>query len=70
MRDILLSGTAGFFSSCAAAFAVHRALWKAAEDQSQQLDELAGRSQAHSVIAPKRRLVRFLSLLPTGIGSS
>lgn len=60
MRDVLLSGTAGFLSSCAAAFAVHRALWKAADDQSRQLDQLAGHPHGSSASAPKKKLVSYI----------
>lgn len=58
MRDVLLAGTAGFLSSCAAAFAVHRALWKAADEQARQLDELAGHPESVATPAPHRKLVR------------
>lgn len=57
MRDVLLSGTAGFLASCAAAFAVHRSLWKAAHDHAQRLDDLAGKPLPTGAEVPKHKLV-------------
>jgi len=57
MRDVLLSGTAGFLASCAGGFAVHRALWKSASEQSRQLDALVGNVENSSTTTSKRKLV-------------
>lgn len=73
MRDILLSATAGFLCSCGGAFAVHRALWKAADAHGQELDALVGNthgSDVSSSIARRRVSVLFLlilSVLPTDL---
>lgn len=53
MRDILLSGTAGFLSSCAAAFAVHRALWKGADEHARHLDSIAHTETERLLHTPK-----------------
>lgn len=59
MRDILLSGTAGFLLSCAGAFTVHRSLWKAADEHAKQLDTMVGNDSASSTSsAAARRQVR------------
>lgn len=58
MRDILLSGTAGFLSSCAAAFAVHRALWKGADEHARHLDSIAHTETERLLHTPKHDQVR------------
>lgn len=63
MRDVLLSATAGFLASCAAAFAVHRSLWKAAHDHAQLLDDLAGKQPPAGAGVPKRKHVSRTAML-------
>lgn len=57
MRDILLSGTAGFLFSCAGGFMVHKALWRAADVHAQELDAIAGNSDASASSMTSRRQV-------------
>ncbi|CAN8077231.1 unnamed protein product [Agarophyton chilense] len=42
MRDVILSGTAGFLFACAGGFAVHRSVWKSADEQAKKLDAIVG----------------------------
>eukprot|EP00177_Eucheuma_denticulatum_P006691 GFKZ01012165.1.p1 GENE.GFKZ01012165.1~~GFKZ01012165.1.p1 ORF type:complete len:110 (+),score=15.23 GFKZ01012165.1:188-517(+) len=56
MRDMLLSATAGFLATSAAAFAVHRRMWKTADQHAKQLDELAGHTPPAGASVPKRNL--------------
>lgn len=63
MRDVLLSGTAGFLFSCAGGFIVHRTLWKSADAHARQLDALVGNdANGATSTSPLRRQVRTPSL--------
>lgn len=63
MRDVLLSGTAGFLFSCTGGFIVHRALWKAADTHAQQLDAMVGNTNANGSSSSSLKLqVRRIAL--------
>lgn len=64
MRDVILSGTAGFLASCAGAFAVHHELWRQADQHSKHLDQVAGITNAPPTTSAARQpvcLIYFLS---------
>lgn len=65
MRDVLLSGTAGFLFSCTGAFIVHRALWKAADTHAQELDAMVGNINANGSSSSSLKLqVRRIASFP------
>jgi len=41
MRDVVLSGVAGFLASCGGGFVIHRSIWKTADAQAQAIEELS-----------------------------
>ncbi|PXF48443.1 hypothetical protein BWQ96_01903 [Gracilariopsis chorda] len=45
MRDVILSGTAGFLFACVGGFSVHRSVWKSADEQAKRLDAIVGNTQ-------------------------
>lgn len=41
MRDVILSGVAGFFAACGGGFVLHRAIWKTADMHAEAIEQLS-----------------------------
>lgn len=53
MREVVLSALAGFLTSCAGGFVIHRSIWKNAHAHAQAIEELSPhhRKQAAQAVA-------------------
>lgn len=58
MRDVILSGSAGFLFSCVGGFIVHRSVWKSANEQGKELDNMVRKAEDNPGISKNRELVR------------
>lgn len=41
MRDVVLSGVAGFLAVCGGGFVLHREIWKTADKHAQHIEQLS-----------------------------